>query len=143
MADSRLQPKNYTGPDEPNSETVEGGPKTAEPPEETCESSKLLEEIHLSPDLTKDQEEAIKEIVNKNSEAFGLDGRLGHYEETFVEIPLKPDAQPISLPPFGSSSPEKRKVMDEQMDSWIQLGVIEPSKSPWGAPAFIIYRNGK
>jgi len=29
------------------------------------------------------------------------------------------------------------------MDSWISLGVIEPSKSPWGAPAFIVYRNGK
>ena len=40
MADSRLQPKNYTGPDEPNSESVEGGPKTAEPPEEVTESSK-------------------------------------------------------------------------------------------------------
>ena len=24
-----------------------------------------------------------------------------------------------------------------------KLGVIEPSKSPWAAPAFIVYRNGK
>ncbi len=53
------------------------------------------------------------------------------------------NAHPISLPPFGASSPEKRRVMDEQMDSWIQLEVIEPSKSPWGAPGFITYRNGK
>ena len=29
------------------------------------------------------------------------------------------------------------------MDKWIQLGVIEPSKSPWAAPAFIVYQNGK
>ena len=29
------------------------------------------------------------------------------------------------------------------MDKWIQLGVIEPYKSPWAAPAFIVYRNGK
>jgi hypothetical protein len=29
------------------------------------------------------------------------------------------------------------------MDKWIQLGVIEPSKSPWVAPAFIVCRNGK
>ena len=33
--------------------------------------------------------------------------------------------------------------MDKQMDKWIQLGVIEPSKSPWAAPAFIVYRHGK
>ena len=29
------------------------------------------------------------------------------------------------------------------MDKWIQLGVIEPSKSPWTALAFIVYQNGK
>ena len=29
------------------------------------------------------------------------------------------------------------------MDKWIQLGVIEPSKSPWATPGFIVYRNGK
>lgn len=29
------------------------------------------------------------------------------------------------------------------MDAWLQLGVIEPSRSPWGAPAFIVWRNGK
>jgi len=29
------------------------------------------------------------------------------------------------------------------MDKWIQLGIIEPSKSPWAAPAFIVYQNGK
>ena len=29
------------------------------------------------------------------------------------------------------------------MDKWIQLGVIEPSKSLWAAPASIVYRNGK
>ena len=59
-----------------------------------------------------------------------------------VQIPLNPGAKSISLPPF-LSSPAKREVIDKQMDKWIQLGVIEPSKSPWAAPAFIIYRNGK
>ena len=29
------------------------------------------------------------------------------------------------------------------INKWIQLGVIEPSQSPWAAPAFIVYRNGK
>ncbi len=143
LADSMLHPKNYTGPDEPNSDPVEGGPKTAETPPEICSSDKLLEEIHLSPDLNPEQTKALKEVVLENSDAFGLDGRLGHYDETFVEILLKPNSAPISLPPFGASSPEKRRVMDEQMDSWIQLKVIEPSKSPWGAPGFITYRNGK
>ena len=29
------------------------------------------------------------------------------------------------------------------MDKWIQLGIIEPSRGPWAAPAFIVYQNGK
>ena len=29
------------------------------------------------------------------------------------------------------------------MDKWIQLGIIEPSKSPWAAPVLIVYQNGK
>ncbi|KZT31707.1 hypothetical protein SISSUDRAFT_973101, partial [Sistotremastrum suecicum HHB10207 ss-3] len=77
----------------------------------------------------------------KNSSAFGLDGRLGEHD-TLVDILLKPDAKPVSLPPFPIS-PASREVMDKQMDKWINLGVVEPSKSPWGAPAFITYRQKK
>ena len=66
-----------------------------------------------------------------------MDDRLGHLDAK-VQIRLIPGAKPITLPPFPSS-PAKREVIDKQMDKWIQLGVIEPSKSPWAAPAFIVY----
>lgn len=36
-----------------------------------------------------------------------------------------------------------RKTIDAQMDSWLYLGVIEPSESPWGFPVLIVYRNNK
>ncbi len=55
---------------------------------------------------------------------------------------MKENTVPVSLPPFPAS-PAKREVIDKQMDSWIKLGVIEPSKSPWAAPVFIVYRNSK
>jgi hypothetical protein len=42
-----------------------------------------------------------------------------------------------------SSSPEKRRVIDEQLEKWFEQGVIEPSVSPWSAPVVIAYRNGK
>jgi hypothetical protein len=79
--------------------------------------------------------------VLKNSKAFGLDGRLGDYA-AHIDITMKPNAEPVSLPPFHAS-PANREVIDKQMDSWIKLGVIEPSKSPWAVPVFIVYRNGK
>ena len=70
-----------------------------------------------------------------------MDDRLGHLDHA-IHIPLKPGVKEISLPPFHAS-PANREVINKQMDKWIQLGVIEPSKSPWAAPAFIVYRNGK
>ncbi|KDR72017.1 hypothetical protein GALMADRAFT_74414, partial [Galerina marginata CBS 339.88] len=77
----------------------------------------------------------------KNKAVFGLNGRLGNFPEE-VEVPLISGTKPISIPPFPAS-PAKREIMDAQMDSWLSLEVIEPSKSPWAAPVFIVYRNNK
>lgn len=120
---------------------IEGGPKTAEGPEDTIPSSRLLEELDINPEISADKKRRLQEVIARNELAFGLDDRLGHLDAK-VQIPLKPGAKEISLPPFGTS-PANREVIDKQMDKWIQLGVIEPSKSPWAAPAFIVYRNGK
>ena len=131
------------GTDPPNSETVEGGPKTAETPDDSPPAEDIFDLLHLSPDLTPEQQDKIKKIVLKNITAFGVDGRLGSYDQILVEFPLKPGSKPISLPPFGASSPAKWQVIDEQMDAWLKLEVVEPSASPWGAPTFIIYRQNK
>jgi hypothetical protein len=42
-----------------------------------------------------------------------------------------------------NSSPEKRRVIDSQIDQWFEQGVIEPSESPWSTPVVIAYQNGK
>ena len=49
---------------------------------------------------------------------------------------------PISVPMYHAS-PQKREIIDEQLNTWFEQGVIEPSKSPWSAPVVIAYRNGK
>ncbi|KAJ3007678.1 hypothetical protein NUW54_g3453 [Trametes sanguinea] len=122
-------------------EPVEGGPKTSEVAPDITTSESLSAAVDISKELTSEQQELILEIVKRNQSAFALDGRLGTVDAKCT-IPLRPGAKEISLPPFPSS-PAKREVMDKQMDTWIQLGVIEPSMSPWGAPGFIVYRNGK
>ena len=120
---------------------MEGGPKTAETPEEFIPANQLLKEVDISPNLTSTQRDQIRCILKAHEDAFGLEGRLGHYDEE-VDIPVIPNTKPISIPPY-QASPANREVIDKQMDAWIQLGVIEPSKSPWGAPVFIAYWNGK
>jgi hypothetical protein len=121
---------------------IEGGPKTSETPPDIISTDELLNEVDISKDLTKDQTQAIQSLILSNKQAFGLDGRLGNFKGE-LEINLRPGSKEVSLPPFGLSSPANREGMDKQMDSWLNLGVISPSKSPWGVPAFIVYRNGK
>ena len=116
---------------------LEGGPKTAEVPEDPTLSVPFLQEINISPHLTDAQTNQLQEVLKRHEDAFGLEGRLGHYAEE-VDIPLLPDTKPISIPPF-QASPANQEVIDKQMDTWIKLGVIKPSKSPWGAPVFIAY----
>jgi hypothetical protein len=127
--------RNATEADDPLAEEpIEGGPKTSDVPEESIPGSQLLTEVDISPDLTTEQHQDLEAMILRNQLAFGTDGRLGNYEVK-VEIPMKPGSEPVSLPPFPVS-PANREVIDKQMDSWIQLGVIEPSKSPWAAPVF-------
>ena len=49
---------------------------------------------------------------------------------------------PIAVPMYHTS-PQKREIIDEQLNTWFKQGVIEPSKSPWSVPVVITYRNGK
>lgn len=134
--------RNATENDNPEAtDPLEGGPKTSEVPPFEIPKGKLLTEIDISNSLTPSQRRALETVIINNEDAFGLDGRLGNYEAK-VEITMKEGTNPISLPPFPAS-PAKREVIDKQMDAWIALGVIEPSKSPWAAPVFIVYRNGK
>ncbi|QRW06065.1 Retrovirus-related Pol polyprotein from transposon [Ceratobasidium sp. AG-Ba] len=124
------------------SQPVEGGPKTSELPSlEHIPKDRLLSEIHFSEDLTESQLKNLEKVVLKHHKAFGLDGRLGNYPAQ-VEINLREGAKEISLPPY-SASPAKREVIDKQLEEWLRLDVITPSKSAWGFPVLIVYRNNK
>jgi len=122
-------------------EPIEGGPKTASTPEDDIESSKLIEAIDILPNLTENQKAQLVALITKHVSAFGLDGKLGNYPGK-VEVMMKEGTVPISLLPYHASL-ANRDVIDKQMDAWIELGVIEPSKSPWATPVFIVYHNNK
>ena len=53
-----------------------------------------------------------------------------------------PGTKPILIPPYYVS-PAKQEAIDKQIDLWLSQGVIEESKSPWGAPVIIVYCNQK
>lgn len=107
---------NLLGKDDPLAEPpLEGGPKTAETSPDPTPTDRLLDEVHISPDLSPEQKILIEGVILRNQSAFGLDGRLGSYDSK-VDIILKEGAEPVSLPPF-STSPANREVIDKQMDA--------------------------
>ncbi len=138
---SKAHQNAYAEDDPASTDPVEGGPKTAETAPDFIAATTMLSNLDMSPDLSPENRQRLETIVLRNKLAFGLDGKLGIHDAR-VEVRLKPNSQPVSLPPFPVS-PANREVMNKQIDSWIQLGVIEPSESPWAAPAFIVYRNNK
>ncbi|RXW11656.1 hypothetical protein EST38_g14198, partial [Candolleomyces aberdarensis] len=125
----------------PINQPLEGGPKTSEIPEDVPKKEDLESEIDVSSNLDENQQKRMKDILRQNLPAFAFDGNLGNYCEE-VEIPMKGSVKPISVPPYPLS-PANRETVDAQMDAWLKLEVIEPSRSPWAAPVFIVHRNDR
>lgn len=117
------------------------GPKTAEMPDPQTYSSEDMENLLDVGSLPEHLREKAWAMLKRRVNAFAFDGRLGHHPAK-VHIHTVDGQVPITVPMYGSS-PAKKQVIEEQLKKWFELGVIEPSKSPWSAPVVIAYRNGK
>ncbi|KAF8178346.1 hypothetical protein K438DRAFT_1605075, partial [Mycena galopus ATCC 62051] len=102
--------RNATEENDPLAEDpIEGGAKTSEVPEDSIPGGAILSEVDISPHLTSEECQELQTVILRNKLAFGTDGRLGNYKVE-VEIPMKPDSEPVSLPPFPVS-PANREVI--------------------------------
>jgi hypothetical protein len=124
-----------------DSQDEDYGPKTSELPDNTVYPSERLEELLDVGDIPEHLKAKAWEMLRRRQRAFGFDNRLGKHP-TRVHVRTAEGQVPISAPMYNSS-PEKRRVIEEQVKKWLELEVIEPSRSPWGAPVVIAYRNGK
>ena len=71
-----------------------------------------------------------KGIFAKNNNQPGTTNMIRHDINTG-------DAQPITQAPYRSN-PEKRKEIQRQVQSLLDAGQIEPSKSPWSSPVLLV-----
>ncbi|KAL1737995.1 hypothetical protein HDZ31DRAFT_70521 [Schizophyllum fasciatum] len=108
---------------EASDEESEYGPKTAAMPESKEVRSEEFRSIIDVGALPEGLKERAWRMLEKNSKAFGLDGRLGDYPAK-ATIRTKEGVNPIAVP-MHSASPAKRAVIDEQIDKWFAQGVIE------------------
>ena len=117
----------------------EGGPKTAQFIDNPANQEELLKEIQINPALPTKYKEALKALVLKKIQAFGIGERLGK-SDIEVELNLKEGAEPFSGQLYHAS-PAKMEVIDKQLDKWLKQEVIKVSKSNWGAPVLVVYRT--
>lgn len=127
--------------EESESADKEGGPKTANMPETTEYTSADLWKLLDVGSLPGNLKETAWTMLNWHIKVFRFDGQLGDYSVK-VRIRTVEGSSPISLPMY-SSLPAKREFIDQQIDMWFSKGIIEPSRSPWGAPIVIAYHNDK
>ena len=102
----------------------------------------LLTTLDINKSLEKSKLKQLESIILNRYKAFAVDGEIGHFSEIKYDIKLKEGAEPVSLPPYHAS-PEVRKVIEEHLDKWFQLDIIEQSKSPWGAPVVVVFSGGR
>ena len=66
-----------------------------------------------------------------------LPAQLPQRRDVDHDINLEPGAAPPSRPPYRLSKPEMDELQ-RQITALLEKGLIEPSKSPFGAPVFFV-----
>ena len=94
-------------------------------------------ELTIGLELTADQQGALFQLVNMHRDAFALvKTEMGRCDFVRHHIDVQGHA-PIHKRPFRYSANE-REVLQKEMTDMLNLGVIEPSQSPWGFPAILL-----
>src|SRR5260370_36479368 len=94
------------------------GPKVAKGPEsETLPSSDLTRFLDISLEAPPETQSWIKELIKSYKDAFSFDDWLGNMLIE-VQIDTEPEAHPISLSLYGTSS-QKRGAVDTQIGKWL------------------------
>ena len=98
----------------------------------------ILERFKIDENEILNRDEKLKEEVIKlfleNFSALAL--HPNHYGKTDI-LELKIELQPGAVPKRSKVrllNPDQRSNLKDQLDEWIQQGIIEPANSPWASP---------
>ena len=80
--------------------------------------------------LSDEQKQNLESLLLKYFHTFSFDDRYGHTKILQHEINLKENTNPIRLK-NRPINPSLLPNLKEQVNSWLDQGVIEPSSSPW------------
>src|SRR5690606_7642886 len=91
-----------------------------------------------SSDIALNQRAILEELIVDYSDIFANPHKpVGIFNlDLELKINLKND-EPIRCKPYRLSEPDK-KILNDQINTWIELGVCRISDSSWAAPAFVV-----
>ena len=96
----------------------------------------LRRQMHVvSEELSQAQVDAVRQLVNSNSDVFAQGGELGKTSLMEMEIATGQHAPIRHLP--RCMAPHRREEVASHVQQLLQQGVIEPSSSPWSSPVVL------
>ncbi|KAJ8356503.1 hypothetical protein SKAU_G00192970 [Synaphobranchus kaupii] len=113
-------------------------PKPALPAETTAAVHALWQ--RSSSGLDHQQRQQLKSLLDGNADLFAVQDEDCTQTELVQHTINTDTAQPIRLRPHRMS-PAKRLVAEEKVKEMAAAGVIEPSDSPWAAPAVLVQKK--
>lgn len=89
-------------------------------------------------DLTTRQQNTAETII-RSFEVIDSEHRLGRTNK--IELTIETgDAKPFKKRPY-LLSPYMHKILNDELDDMLKLGVIEPSSSPWSSPVLLVKKK--
>jgi hypothetical protein len=97
----------------------------------------IFADFDINPDLTAQEKNKLKELLNKYKEIFSQSKwDLGEVDTDPIEIKLS-DNTPVNLRNFKLSLSEIKEI-DKQTKELLDAGIIEHSISPYSSPVFLV-----
>lgn len=97
-----------------------------------------LEEVTVGATLNQDEKLRLIKLINKYRHAFAVNIReLGCTNIVQMRIEEVPGSVPCAQRPYRSPMPQAR-ALSEIISEWEDLGIVQPSSSPYAAPALLV-----
>lgn len=113
---------------------------TPEPPKQALapELVKILDDVDK--DLTEEETASVKELLSARRSVFGTKelpfGQTTLVQHDIVTTQPRPIKQPVRRPPF-----HLKEEAELEVKKMLDLGVIEPSNSPWASPVVLVRKK--
>lgn len=99
-----------------------------------------IDYLYSLDELTLEQRDKANLVVQSFQE-ISSENKIGRTNKITLNIDTG-DAVPFKKRPYVMS-PYMLKILNEELDDMIKLGVVEPSKSPWCSPVLLVKKDNK